>query len=67
MATSVSRRLNILCIMFKIRAFFLTTLFTQLYVRLGYFIDRIYPIELELKIGLFDTSTNTSKLIVRAG
>jgi len=53
--------------MFKIRAFFLTTLFTQLYVRLGYFVDRIYPIELELKLGLFNTSTYTSKLTVRTG
>jgi hypothetical protein len=35
MRTTVSRRLNILCIMFKIIAFFLIMLFALLYVRVG--------------------------------
>ena len=35
MRTSVSRRLNILCIMFKIIAFFIIMLFNRLYVRVG--------------------------------
>ena len=35
MTTSVSRRLNILCIMFKIIAFFIIKLFSRLYVRVG--------------------------------
>ena len=35
MATSVSRRLNILCIVFKIIALFLITLFARLYVRVS--------------------------------
>jgi len=35
MLTTVSRRLNILCIMFKIIAFFLIMLFALLYVRVG--------------------------------
>ena len=33
MTTSASRRLNILCIKFKISSFFIATLFVQLYVR----------------------------------
>jgi len=33
MTTSVPRKLNILCIMFKIIAFFIITLFARLYVR----------------------------------
>ena len=35
MTTSVSRRLNILCIMFKIIALFIKPLFARLYVRVG--------------------------------
>jgi len=35
MATLVSRRLNVLCIIFKIIAFFMITLFVRLYVRVG--------------------------------
>jgi len=35
MTTSVPRRLNILCIMLKIIAFFRITLFAQLYVKIG--------------------------------
>jgi len=35
MTTSVSRRLNILYIMFKIIAFFMITLVARLYVRVG--------------------------------
>ena len=33
--TTVSRRLNIQCIKFKIRAFFITTLFARLYMMVG--------------------------------
>ena len=35
MTTSVSQRLNILSIMFKIIAFFMITLFARIYVRVG--------------------------------
>jgi len=35
MTISVSRSLNIFCIMFKIIAFFIMTLFARLYVRVG--------------------------------
>ena len=35
MTNSASRRLNILCIMFKIIAFFIITLFALLYVTVG--------------------------------
>ena len=35
MTPSMSRRLNILCIIFKIMAFFVVVLFAQLYVRVG--------------------------------
>ena len=35
MTTSVSPRLNIFCIMFKIIAFFIITLFARLYARVG--------------------------------
>jgi hypothetical protein len=35
MAISVSQRINILCIMFKIIVFFLIALFARLYVRVG--------------------------------
>ena len=35
MTTSVSRRLNILCIMFKVIEFFIITQFARLYVRVG--------------------------------
>ena len=40
MTTSVSRRLNILCIMFKFIVFFTITLFTRLYVSVGIILRR---------------------------
>jgi len=55
MAASVSRRINRLCIKFKNRALFATTLFIQLYVRVGilltrgkHFYDRIFLFKWEM-------------------
>ena len=55
MATHVPRRLNILCIMFKIIAFFIITRSARLYVNVGYIYiyekhmdDRIISLRVEL-------------------
>jgi len=55
MTPSVSRRLNILCIGIKIIAFFIMTVFTQLYARVGILLtckkhlnDRIISLSLTL-------------------
>jgi hypothetical protein len=55
MTTSASRRLNILCIKFKISSFFIATLFVQLYVRVDILLtsennlhNRMIPLERSL-------------------
>ena len=40
MTHSVSRRLDLLCIMFKIIAFFIMKLFTQLYLKVNILLTR---------------------------